>query len=256
LTIRASPTKPNVPTKISELTQGTRIFTLILLVQYKYKLRQVRDTTIGQFIVYDQYGNSSNFTCFNTNIPNFYNNIKENDYIELKNGYATKTNERFSLCNSPVDITLSNNSTFRKLNNLEHTAFTVPFHPKTLEDIRQNSCQDDVIDCVGILTTTPEPTETQDWIKASVIIKDTTGVSTLVAWGQTMVTCLIAASLLEQKVFAFQRLKYRIFQGTQYLQMNEGAEILTTNEHEMFKNLYEYEEKEHIQVTPSKDDMK
>jgi hypothetical protein len=254
-TITVTPTKPKVPTKISELTQATRLFTLTLLVQYKYKLRQVRDTTIGQFIVYDQDGNSSNFTCFNTSIPNFYNNINENDYIELKNGYTTKTNEKFSLCNSPVDITISNNSTFRKLNNQEHTAFTVPFQPKTLAEIALNSSQDDVIDCVGILTTTPEPTETQEWIKASVTIKDNTGEITLVAWGETMVTCLVATSLLEQKVFAFQRLKCRIFQGIQYLQINEGAEILTSSEHEMFKNLCDYKTKQDMEVMTDKDGM-
>ena len=69
------------------------------------------------------------------------------------------------------------------------------------------------------------------------MLKDTTGSIELLAWGQRMVTCLIATSILPQKVFAFQRLKYKTFQDKPQLYLNEGAEIFLTSDHDKFTQL-------------------
>jgi len=44
--------------------------------------------------------------------------------------------------------------------------------------------------------------------------------------------------ILPQTVFAFQRVKYKMFQEKVQLYLNEGAEILVKSEHEMFQSLY------------------
>ena len=55
-----------------------------------------------------------------------------------------------------------------------------------------------------------------------------------------MVTFHLATLLLFQKVCAFQRVKYKMFQCKVQLYVNEHAEILVNSDHEMFQTLSKY----------------
>ena len=122
--------KSRIPTTIKELTTSTSHFTLTLLIQYKYDIRQNKSNIVGQLIGYDNEGYSINITCFNEpTITMFYRMIDEGDYIKVSNGIVWTTNKLYSLCNSLFDIIISNSTTFCKLKNTEYITFCPPFLP-------------------------------------------------------------------------------------------------------------------------------
>jgi len=124
---------------------------------------------------------------------------------------------------------------FTKLNKLQHKTFNIPFHPCTLSDVCANCSVNNVVDCIAIIEEEPEVIEGANQIWASVTITDPTGSIEVLVWGQWMVTCLLATAILPQRVFAFQRLKYKMFQEKPQLYLNEGAEFLVHSAIKCFK---------------------
>ena len=54
-----------------------------------------------------------------------------------------------------------------------------------------------------------------------------------------MITTLTAATLAKQKVFAFQRVRHKIFQDKAQLYLVDGGDILANSDHPYFGELEE-----------------
>ena len=228
---------------LNVLTESRTVFVIKLHVQFKLDLRYTVNQMVGKFIVYDDYGQSANLVCCGQpHLSNVYLEVNEMDYIEVTNGKVVPADRRYTLCNSKYDILVSSATKIRKITiSASDNPYTPPFLPSSIQLITAEINTDDVVDCVGFMEGDPEVVQgIPNSISASVVITDFTGSITLTAWGQASVTCLKAASLSSQKVFAFQRLKRNKYLGNAQLFFNYGADILLDVNHEAFHNLKKY----------------
>ena len=237
--------------KLSQLRLGVEHIIILVKVQYKYDLRKTDRFDIGQFIVYDTEQNNANIICFNQpSISKFYNTIQEGNILRIRHPQLRPTNLTFSLCQCQMDIILSSSTKVEILKQNDDLAFHIPFNQQSIASISQQFQQNNVIDCIAAIASPPDVTEGPKQQRASVKLQDLTGTITLTAWGSKMVTCLYAATQLPQQVFAFQRLKCKIFQEQPQLYLNEGSEILLQLEDENFDALTSYYKQKEVKTKP------
>ena len=225
---------------LKDLEPTNTSFLLHLHAQFKYKLYHTSNNhTVGKFIVYDDAGQCANLVCYGEpSIGNIYDQIEEEDYVELSHGKIQEANKIYSLCNTQYDIVVTGKTKIAKLPTPDEP-FLPPFNPISIKDIIAKPKSDTTFDCVGYLENKPEVLQgITGPLRASVRISDLTGSVMLTAWGKPAVTSVVASSLHpNQRVFAFLRLKRREYQGAVHLYLNEGAEILEDIENERFQDL-------------------
>ena len=211
-------------------------------VHYKYEIAN----NVGKIIFYDQEGNCCNLLCFQDNIKRHYDKLQEADIITITKPLVRTANERYTLCNSTLDLCLTQFTTWEKLLDTEEMTFPIAFCPLTISEIQSTGpTEHELFDCIAGISTIPDTrtvvlqSSVQQNI-ATVTISDKQGNIQLTAWGDKMISVLLSCITLPQTVFAFSRLKRAFYQGKSILYLFEGAEIYKDIDHELMQSTKEY----------------
>jgi hypothetical protein len=226
-----SPTaSATVSSNIAELSINQQKLNLVLLVHHKFV--KASQGTVGKFLGYDLNGDSVNVVFFKLTIKAL-DDVEEGQYVKITHGRVKLTNPNFSISTSKYEIDMTNTT---DMTVIDHQGFQVPFRPLTISDVINKGETSGIIDCIGKISAKSVAVR-DDNSSMTMTINDETGDITIIAFNDESMQILQAAVGLNQEVFAFQRLRYNVFQEKIQLIFRDGAEILTTVDHPRFRQL-------------------
>jgi hypothetical protein len=229
----------NSDISFADLKAGTTRFVIRLHVHLKCDMNESTDNKVGRIVVFDKSNQSGYLVCFGESISKLYDQLEESDYIELTNGKVNVANKTYNLCEAEHEIVVTNSTEFKKLHLDE--PYTPPFNHTAIKRILEKENERNVFDCIGQLESgvaiSHGPTGK---LRATVTINDNTETISLIAWGESAVQLLVAATKADQTVFAFSRVKLSTFQNEVQLNLYNESEILCDVDDPKFHSLQKH----------------
>jgi hypothetical protein len=222
--------------RLNEISRITTAIDLKLKIVMLFDIKEFGNEhkVLGKCIVADEEGDTAFLVFFNNTIGQF-KTLRLNDYIKLIHATIKPTKVEFNLTSTKFELHAQSKAD--SLINIENENFKVPFIPKTLDYIKTHAVEYDVFDCIGEIILSDETPIDDFNTNLHFRINDGTAVLSVIAWGTKPMGIIMAAIGMVQKVFAYQRLQFRVFNHVPQLQFNEGAEVFTYVDHPAFAKL-------------------
>jgi hypothetical protein len=137
-----------------------------------------------------------------------FEELIEGQYVKIAYGKVKHTKKEYSLASSGYDIEMTdiNNVTI-----MENCNFSIPFEPKSIKDIIEQDDIGGVFDCYGKISSSRDSV-IDEATRFSFTFEEETADIMIIAFDDNSKDTLKAAFGMEQKIFAFQRLKFNNFQ--------------------------------------------
>jgi hypothetical protein len=218
-----------VSTTIADLSMNQNNLNITLKLHHKFE--QSTKGRVGKFLGYDQCGKSVNVVFYEKTMK-LFNELIEGQYIKIAYGKVKKSKKEYSLASSGYDIEMTD---IDNVTIMENGNYSIPFEPKSIKDIIEQNDVGGVYDCYGEISSNPESV-IDEATRFSFTIEDETSDIMIIAFDENSKDTLKAAFGMEQKIFAFQRLKFSTFQDKPQLIFRDGAEVLTHVKYKKFES--------------------
>jgi hypothetical protein len=218
-----------IGTSIADLSPNQNNLNITLKLHHKF----VPSTKgkVGKFLGYDQGGKSVNIVFYEKTIK-LFEELIEGQYIKIAYGKVKPSKKQYSLASSGYDIEMTD---INNVSMMENCNFIIPFKPKSIRDIIEQNEIDGVFDCFGKISSN-HGSMIDEASRFSFTLQDKTADIMIIAFDDNSKDTLRAAYGMEQKTFAFQRLKFGSFQEKAQLIFRDGAEVLTHVKHKQFES--------------------
>jgi hypothetical protein len=224
-----SPLSTKISTTIADLSVNQNNLNITLKLHHKFE--QSTRGRVGKFLGYDQCGKSVNVVFYEKTMK-LFNELMEGQYIKIAYGKVKKSKKEYSLASSVYDIEMTD---IDNVTIMENCNYSIPFEPKSIKEIIEQDDVGGVYDCYGEISNNPESV-VDEATRFSFNIEDETSDIMIIAFDENSKDTLKAAFGMEQKLFAFQRLKFSTFQDKPQLIYRDGAEVLTHVKHKKFES--------------------
>ncbi len=223
------PFNSNFATTIADLSLNQN--NLNITVKLHHKFEPSAKGKVGKFLGFDKSGRSANIVFYEKTMK-LFEELMEGQYVKIAYGKVKLSKKEYSLASSKYDIEMTdaNNITI-----MEDNKFSIPFEHKSIKNIIHDEEIGGVFDCYGRITTS-HGSVIDEASRFSFIIEDETADVEIIAFDENSKDTLKAAFGMEQKIFAFQRLKYGTFQDKPQLIFRDGSEVLTRVQNQQFES--------------------
>jgi hypothetical protein len=222
--------------RLTEISRVTTDIDLKLKVVVLMDIKEFGEEhkVLGKCIVADKDGATAFLVFFNNTIE-LFKSLQLNNYIKLTHATIKPTKPEFNLTSTKFELHAQSKA--GSLIKIEDENFKVPFAPKSLHYIKTHAAEYDVFDCIGEIILKADTPIDDFNTSLRFAIDDGTEVLSVIAWGPKPMGIIMAAIGMTQRVFAYQRFQFRVFNHVPQLQFNEGAEVFTYVDDPVFAKL-------------------